>query len=78
VKRHPTIEDNVVIYSGASVLGGDAVIGKNAVIGGNAFITKSIPPDTRVSIKNLELEYKTGRGSHKEEIQQSEEWYYII
>jgi serine O-acetyltransferase len=78
VKRHPTIEDNVVIYSGASVLGGDTVIGKNAVIGGNAFITKSIPPDTRVSIKNLELEYKTGRGSHKEEIQQSEEWYYII
>lgn len=79
VKRHPTIEDNVTIYAGASVLGGDTVIGKNAVIGGNAFITSSIPADTRVSIKNQELEYKTGSNKHKkEEIYQSEEWYYII
>lgn len=79
VKRHPTIEDNVTIYAGASVLGGDTVIGKNAVIGGNAFITRSIPADTRVSIKNQELEYKTGGKKRKaEEIQQSGEWYYII
>ena len=40
VKRHPTIEDNVTIYSGASILGGDTVIGKGAVIGANAFITR--------------------------------------
>lgn len=79
VKRHPTIEDNVTIYSGASVLGGETVIGKNAVIGGNAFITSSIPADTRVSIKNQELEYKTGGHERKtEEVQQSEEWYYVI
>lgn len=80
VKRHPTIEDNVTIYAGASVLGGDTVIGKNAVIGGNAFITSSIPGDTRVSIKNQELEYRTGKnqGRKTEEIHQSEEWYYII
>ncbi|MBD5441710.1 MAG: serine acetyltransferase [Treponema sp.] len=51
VKRHPTIEDNVTIYSGASILGGDTVIGKNCVIGGNTFITKSVAPQTTVSIK---------------------------
>ncbi len=79
-KRHPTIEDNVTIYSGASVLGGQTVIGANSVIGGNAFITSSIPRDTRVSIKNQELEYKQGGSSEykTEELQQSEEWYYII
>lgn len=80
VKRHPTIEDNVTIYSGASVLGGSTVIGENAVIGGNAFITQSIPANTRVSIKNQELEYKQGneKNSKVEEIRQSDEWYYVI
>ena len=76
-KRHPTIEDNVTIYAGASIHGGDTVIGHDSVIGGNAFITTSIPPNTRVSIKNQELEYKQGKGNNKE-INQSEEWYYII
>lgn len=57
-KRHPTIEDNVVIYSGASILGGETVIGKDVVIGSNVFITKSIPPGTRVSLKNQELLYQ--------------------
>ncbi len=56
VKRHPTIEDNVTIYSGASILGGETVIGRNSVIGGNSFITSSIKPNTRVSIKNQELQ----------------------
>lgn len=56
VKRHPTIEDNVTIYSGASILGGETVIGRNSVIGGNSFITQSIKPNTRVSIKNQELQ----------------------
>ena len=79
IKRHPTIEDHVTIYAGASILGGETVIGKNAVIGGNAFITSSIPADTRVSIKNQELEYRSGSDIRKtEEIQQSGEWYYII
>lgn len=79
IKRHPTIEDNVTIYAGASVLGGETVIGKNAVIGGNAFITSSIPADTRVSIKNQELEYQSGGNKRKtKEIQQSGEWYYVI
>ncbi len=57
-KRHPTIEDNVTIYAGASILGGETVIGRDSVIGANAFITQSIPPCTRVSTKNQELQLK--------------------
>ena len=78
-KRHPTICDNVTIYAGASILGGDTVIGENTVIGGNAFITRSIDANTRVSMKNLEMEYSTGGKEHKsEEISQGDEWYYMI
>ena len=62
-RRHPTIEDRVTIYSGASVLGGDTVIGHDAVIGGNAFITSSIAPGTRVSVKNQELEMRPGKAN---------------
>ncbi len=43
VKRHPTIEDNVVIYANTTVLGGETVVGANSVIAGNTFITASIP-----------------------------------
>ncbi|QPH38862.1 serine O-acetyltransferase [Pedobacter endophyticus] len=43
-KRHPTVEDYVIIYSGATILGGDTVIGHNSVIGGNVWITESILP----------------------------------
>lgn len=48
-KRHPTIEDDVTIYSGATILGGDTVIGTGSVIGGNVWLTKSVPPHTRVT-----------------------------
>lgn len=58
VKRHPTIGDNVTIYSGSSILGGDTVIEENVVVGGNAFITKSIRKGTKVSVKEQELQYK--------------------
>lgn len=61
-KRHPTLEDNVTVYSGASILGGETLIGEGAVIGSNAFVTSSVPPRTRVSIKNPELQMK-GRTS---------------
>src|SRR5260370_40625800 len=47
-KRHPTIEDNVVIYAGATILGGDTVIGEGSVIGGNVWLTESVPPGSRV------------------------------
>ena len=62
-RRHPTIEDRVTIYSGASVLGGDTVIGHDAVIGGNAFITSSIAPGARVSVKSQELDIRPGKSS---------------
>lgn len=55
VKRHPTVCDNVTIYSGASILGGDTVIGEGAVIGGNSFITESVAAGARVSSKLPEL-----------------------
>ncbi len=54
-KRHPTICDNVTIYSGVSILGGDTVIGANSIIGGNAFITQSIPENTKVSAEMPKL-----------------------
>jgi serine O-acetyltransferase len=47
-KRHPTVEDNVVIYSGATILGGETVIGSNSIVGGNVWLTKSLPPNSRV------------------------------
>lgn len=55
VKRHPTVEDEVTIYSGASILGGETVIGKGAVIGGNCFVTESVGVGVRVSVKPPEL-----------------------
>ena len=47
-KRHPTIEDDVVVYAGATILGGETVVGRGAVIGGNVWLTHSVPPGTRV------------------------------
>lgn len=76
-KRHPTIEDNVTIYAGASILGGETVIGHDSVIGSNVFITASVPNNTRISIKNQELEYKQGRtgAGSTAEIAQNNDWY---
>lgn len=54
-KRHPTVEDDVTIYSGASILGGETVIGAGAVIGGNCFVTESVAAGARVRTKPLEL-----------------------
>ncbi len=47
-KRHPTIEDGVTIYAGATILGGDTVIGRGSVIGGNVWLTKSVPPGSKI------------------------------
>ena len=78
-KRHPTICDNVTIYANASILGGNTVIGENTVIGGNSFITSSVEPDSKVSMKNLEKEVKTdGNQVKSEEVTQGDEWFYII
>ena len=80
VKRHPTIEDDVIIYAGASILGGETVIGKGAVIGSNAFITSSIEAGARVSIKNQELSIKSGdkRNLVASEMETDTSWFYII
>jgi serine O-acetyltransferase len=62
-KRHPTIEDEVIIYSGATILGGDTVIGARSVIGGNVWLTESVPPDTTVIIETPRLIYKSKKES---------------
>ncbi|RJW98739.1 serine acetyltransferase [Clostridium sp. AF15-41] len=59
VKRHPTIEDNVVIYANTTILGGETIIGANSVVAGNTFVTKSIPANTKVASTMPELEIKT-------------------
>jgi len=43
-KRHPTIEDNAILYSGCTILGGETVVGRNSIIGGNVWLTESIAP----------------------------------
>ena len=58
IKRHPTIENNVVIYANATILGGETIIGENSVIGGNVWITDSVAPHSvvfhkgQVTVKN--------------------------
>jgi len=61
-KRHPTIEDNVIIYANATILGGDTVVGKNATVAGNTFVTESIPADSKVSAMMPELKVRTRGG----------------
>lgn len=57
-KRHPTIENDVVVYSGATILGGDTIIGERSVIGGNVWLTKSVPPDTTVMLETPKLIFR--------------------
>ena len=54
-KRHPSIEDDVIIYANATILGGDTVVGARSVIGGNVWLTHSVPPDTEVFIEKQDL-----------------------
>lgn len=54
-KRHPSIEDDVIIYANATILGGDTVVGARSVIGGNVWLTHSVLPDTEVFIKKQDL-----------------------
>ena len=57
-KRHPTIESDVVIYANATILGGDTIIGRGSVIGASASISKSIPPNTIVTIEKPSLRFR--------------------
>ncbi len=54
-KRHPTVEDDVVIYAGATILGGETVVGRGCVIGGSVWLTSSVAPGTRVTLQGDQL-----------------------
>ena len=58
IKRHPTVEDGVVIYANATILGGNTVIGRGATVGGNVFLMESVPPNSVVSANHPELRIK--------------------
>ena len=62
-KRHPTVQDDVIIYAQATILGGETVIGARSVIGGNVWITESVPPDTKVFLKKPQLIYQGQKSS---------------
>ena len=68
-KRHPDIEDGVTIYPGATILGGDTRIGHHSIIGGNVWLTHSVAPYSRVTMKDPELLIR----SHTK--QSDEEWF---
>jgi len=58
-KRHPTVESGSTLYANATVLGGQTVVGADSVIGGSVFLTRSVPPRSRVSLKEPELRVLT-------------------
>jgi serine O-acetyltransferase len=58
-KRHPTLEDDVVVYAGATILGGDTVVGHDSVVAGNAWLTQSVPPNSLVS-RRSEIRARSG------------------
>jgi len=51
VKRHPTIEDGVILYAGCTILGGDTVVGAGSIVGGNVWLTESVAPGTKIFYK---------------------------
>jgi serine O-acetyltransferase len=59
VKRHPTIEDHVVIYAGATILGGDTVVGHHSIIGGNVWLTRSVPPHSKIYYQSSSQSYSS-------------------
>jgi serine O-acetyltransferase len=62
-KRHPTVEDGSTLYANATVLGGQTVVGAQSVIGGSVFLTRSIPPRSRVSLKEPDLRMASRDGA---------------
>src|SRR6516165_9055333 len=59
MKRHPTLEDDVVVYANATILGGDTVVGHHAVVGSSVWLTQSVPPHTVVSTEKPSLRIKS-------------------
>lgn len=67
--RHPTLEDDVVVYANATILGGRTVVGRGSVVGGSVFLTHSVPPGRRVSLDSPKLRILSrprGSGSNGE------------
>jgi serine O-acetyltransferase len=62
-KRHPTVDSGSTLYANATVLGGQTVVGADSVIGGSVFLTRSVPPRSRVSLKEPELRVATRDGA---------------
>ena len=62
-KRHPTVENGSTLYANATVLGGQTVVGADSVIGGSVFLTRSVPPRSRVSLKEPELRVASRDGA---------------
>ncbi|MEP6885519.1 MAG: serine O-acetyltransferase [Gammaproteobacteria bacterium] len=62
-KRHPTVESGSTLYANATVLGGQTVVGAGSIIGGSVFLTRSVPPRSRVSLKEPELRVATRDGA---------------
>jgi serine O-acetyltransferase len=62
-KRHPTVESGSTLYANATVLGGNTVVGADSVVGGSVFLTHSVPPRSRVSLKEPELRVMTRDGA---------------
>ncbi|MEM1228343.1 MAG: serine acetyltransferase [Planctomycetota bacterium] len=59
-KRHPTIEDHVVVYANATILGGRTVVGRESVIGSSVWITRSVNPNTTVMLEKPQLKVRAG------------------
>ncbi|MBF0313230.1 MAG: serine acetyltransferase [Oligoflexia bacterium] len=76
LKRHPTIEDNCVIYSSATILGGETVIGANTIVGGNVWLTHSVPANSIVTNKS-EIKMVSHQEKKLEELAESHEQYGI-
>ena len=66
-KRHPTIEDDCILYAGAVILGGDTVVGKGSVIGGSVWLTHSVPPFTQVTLNSQQKRMIPLNGEEKNE-----------
>lgn len=67
IKRHPTIEDDCILYAHATILGGDTIIGKGSVIGGNVWLTRSVPADSIVYHRSeIKLDKKIGFNQEEE------------
>jgi serine O-acetyltransferase len=62
-KRHPTVENGSTLYANATVLGGQTIVGADSVIGGSVFLTRSVPPRSRVSLKEPELRVASRDGA---------------